>query len=726
MTSFDNLGDYVAMPRLTGLRLSPDGSWLAAIVQALSPDGKKFSSSIWRIATGQGGAAPGEEHQSRAAPGGAALGGAALGGAGDRAALRLTRSAEGETSPEFLPDGALLFLSRRPGPATGMPPASDDKEKPALWLLPPGGGEARRIVAPPGGATGLATARDAVLVALASPALPGAKGLAQDAERRQARSDAGVTAILHEAAPVRYWDHDLGPGEPRLLLAEVVDDQAEPRDLTPEPGRALDEQHFELTPDGRLAVTGWAVWDDAGNKRIDLVAIDCATGERSTLLSAPGFDFRDPRISPDGTSVLCTRETHETYDAPGDVTLLIVPLAGSRPAGAAGPAGTAGNDGAAATGSAGSEVLLAGLDRWPVSAAWAAENRCVYFTADDRGRCPIFRADRDTGAITKITTDDAAYSSLIPSPDGRFLYALRAAVDSPPAAVRIDLATPGVQPQRLAGPAGPPELPGRLTEIETVADGATIRGWLALPAGASASAPAPLLLWVHGGPLASWNSWSWRWNPWLMVARGYAVLLPDPALSTGYGRDFIARGHGGWGGRPYTDVMAITDAAEARPDIDETRTAMMGGSFGGYMANWIAGHTSRFRAIVSHASVWALDQMFGTTDAPAEWRRHFGSPLTHPERYQANSPHRHAASIVTPMLVIHGDKDYRVPIGEALRLWTDLAGVRGGLAGAKFLYFPDENHWVLTPGNAVIWYETVLAFLAQHVLGEPWRRPGLL
>ena len=721
MTSFDNLGDYVALPRLTGLRLSPDGSWLAATVQALSPDGKKFSSSIWRISTGPGGAAPGD-----AAPGEAAPGDAARGGAGESAALRLTRSAEGETSPEFLPDGALLFLSRRPGPATGTPPASDGQEKPALWLLPPGGGEARRIVAPPGGMTGLATASSAMRVALASPVLPGVTGVGQDAEQRQARSDAGVTAILHEAAPVRYWDHDLGPGEPRLLLAEVGDGQAEPQDLTPGPGRALDEQHFELTPDGRLAVTGWAVWDDAGNRRIDLVAVDCTTGERRTLLSAPGFDFRDPRISPDGTSVLCTRETHETYDAPGDVTLLIVPLPGSGPAGGAGRAGTAGSDSAAAAGRAGLEVLLAGLDRWPVSTAWAAENRCVYFTADDRGRCPVFRADRGTGAITRITTDDAAYSSLIPSLDGRFLYALRAAVDSPPAAVRIDLATPGARPQRLAGPAGPPELPGRLTEIETVADGATIRGWLALPAGASATAPAPLLLWAHGGPLSSWNSWSWRWNPWLMVARGYAVLLPDPALSTGYGRDFIARGHGEWGGRPYTDVMAITDAAEARPDIDETRTAMMGGSFGGYLANWIAGHTSRFRAIVSHASVWALDQMFGTTDAPAEWRRQLGSPLTQPERYQANSPHLHAASIVTPMLVIHGGQDYRVPIGEALRLWTDLAGVRGGLAGAKFLYFPDENHWVLTPGNAVIWYETVLAFLAQHVLGEPWRRPTLL
>ena len=282
----------------------------------------------------------------------------------------------------------------------------------------------------------------------------------------------------------------------------------------------------------------------------------------------------------------------------------------------------------------------------------------------------------------------------------------------------------GRDPVRLAGPADRPGLPGTLTEVQTVAaDGATIRGWLVLPAGASAGAPAPLLLWVHGGPVMSWNSWSWRWNPWLMAERGYAVLLPDPALSTGYGHDFIARGHGRWGEAPFTDVMAITDAVVARPDIDAARTAMMGGSFGGYMANWMAGHTDRFSAIVSHAGLWALDQMFATTDLPSYWRRQFGDPLTQPGRYLENSPNLHVAAIRTPMLVIHGDKDYRVPVGEALRLWADLAGRP---ADAKFLYFPDENHWILTPGHVIVWYETVLAFLAQHVLGEPWRRPDLL
>jgi len=490
--------------------------------------------------------------------------------------------------------------------------------------------------------------------------LPASTGTGDDAARRKARADAGVTAILHESAPVRYWDHDLGPDQVRLLLTMVdaagdCPAAGEPRDLTAKPGRALDERHFELTPDGRHAVTGWSVYDGSGQRREEVAVIDTRTGERRTLLSADDADFRTPRISPDGTSVLAIRELHETYDRPADITLVVTALDGS------------------ADGSAGPAELLGGLDRWPVEAAWAPDCSCVYFTADDRGRCPVFRVDLASGGITRLVADSGAYSQLCPAPDGRFLYALRAAVDSPPAAVRLDVTEPGSAPGLLAGPAAEPDLPGRLTEIETAAsDGTVVRAWLVLPEAASTAAPAPLLLWVHGGPYSSWNAWSWRWNPWLMVARGYAVLLPDPGLSTGYGPEFIARGHGDWGGPPFTDVMAITDAAVARPDIDGARTAMMGGSFGGYMANWIAGHTTRFRAIVSHASLWALDQMFGTTDAPAEWRRQFGRPDAQPERYAANSPHLHAAAITTPMLVIHGDRDYRVPVGEALRLWTDL------------------------------------------------------
>jgi dipeptidyl aminopeptidase/acylaminoacyl peptidase len=678
----------VAIPRVGALRLSTDGSWLAATVQTLSPDRKKYLTSIWRIDP-QGGPA-----------------------------RRLTRSAEGEGSPRFLPDSSLLFTSKRPDPGADKARPEVGPDVSSLWLLPSAGGEATVVARAPGGVAAAEVAAGRGAIVVASPVLPAAEGnsAADDARLRQERNDAGVTAILHESAPVRFWDHDLGPDQLRFFALDT-EEAAEPgaaaeftglRDLTPEPGRALDGQDFALTPDGASLVTGWWQWNPAGESHSELVLIDVASGKRRVLLSVPECDFSGPRISPDGRFIACTRETHGTADRPIDITLIVL-----------------GVDGSAEPGDSGRD-LVPGMDRWPEEPAWSHDSRSLYFAADDGGRRPVFRVDVETGEVDRVTGDDGAYTELNVAPDGRYLYALRATVASPPTPVRIDL-TAGVfgsEPAALECPGVPLALPGRLEEVEASAeDGQRIRSWLVLPETASASRPAPLLLWVHGGPNSSWNSWSWRWNPWLMAARGYAVLLPDPALSTGYGQEFIARAHHQWGARPFADIMAATDAVAARPDIDADRVAMMGGSYGGYMANWMAGHTDRFQAIVSHAGLWVLDQMFGTTDHPMFWRPQFGDPLTSPEMYQANSPHLHIGQIRTPMLVIHGNKDYRVPVSEALRLWWDLSS-HG--AEAKFLYFPDENHWILTPGNARIWYETVFAFLAEHVLGEPWQRPALL
>jgi dipeptidyl aminopeptidase/acylaminoacyl peptidase len=169
--------------------------------------------------------------------------------------------------------------------------------------------------------------------------------------------------------------------------------------------------------------------------------------------------------------------------------------------------------------------------------------------------------------------------------------------------------------------------------------------------------------------------------------------------------------------------MAAFESAIARPDLDSQRVALMGGSFGGYMANWVAGSTERFRAIVTHASLWELRGFHGTTDLGAWWEAEFGDPYQDLSRYERESPHRLLANIRTPMLVIHGEKDHRVPISEGLRLWTDLR--RNGVE-AKFLYFPDENHWILKPQNARLWYETVASFLDHYVLGAEWRRPELV
>lgn len=661
MSQFPDIREYMALPRVASLRLSPDGTRLVSVVQSLNPDGKSYGTALWEIPLD----AEGEPR-------------------------RLTRSAKGEAGAEFAPDGSVLFTSRRPDETAKEPGG----EQAALWLLPERG-EPVRVAERPGGVGGVRAAGDVVVYT--SGVLPG--DAATEEERRKAREEAGVSAILHEGYPVRYWDHDLGPAQTRLFAGRAVRDGLEDvRDLTPEPGGALDEHlSFALTPDGSAVITTWRVPLSNGDVRWDLMAIGLADGSRRTIATSDGHDFAGPvEVSPDGRHVVCVRERHGSETVSVAMDLWLVDL------------------------ETGEGRVLAG-EIFPAAVAWAPSSREVFFAADHRGRRPVFRVALDgalDGAVTRVTSDDGAYAELCPAPDGS-VYALRSAMDSPPRPVRI---AAGGSVTTLPSPVPPLDVPGTLTEVTATAeDGTEIRGWLILPEGADAENPAPFLLWIHGGPVSSWNDWNWRWNPWLMARHGYAVLMPDPCLSTGYGQEMIDRGWGDWGPVTQADLMAITDECLKRPEIDEQRTAAMGGSFGGYMANWIAGHTDRFRAIVTHASLWNLEQFAGTTDGANYWQREFGA-LGSP-RYTRLSPHRSLGEIRTPMLVIHGDKDYRVPIGEGLSLWWDLQ--RSGVE-SKFLYFPDENHWVLKPGNGVVWYETVLAFLAQHVLGEEWRVPASL
>ena len=677
-TPFSRLADFVALPRLAGLALSADGRRLVTTVSTLDADGKKWQPALWELDP-----------------------------AGRGSARRLTRGAAGESGPLFTPDGDLLFTSARPDPAAEKD-AGDPK--PALWSLAPGGGEARLVLQRPSGISGVAVAADTGEIAVLAGTMPGAADAEADEGRRTARKDAGVTAVLHENYPVRSWDHDLGPAVPHVfwvgrLPAEPAPGTApeapEWRDLTPDAGAPTGAgDGLVVSPDGRLVVRAEDVPDGPAGRRSRLVLTEVDGGLTRVLVDDPLADVGAAAFSPDGSQLVCVRESASSFAEPPDYTLLLVD---------------------AETGA--TRELTPGFDRWPSAPQFDATGTAVYFLADDDGRHALFRVELGGGAPVRMTCD-GAYSDLQVARDGSALYALRSAYDSPPVPVRLDPEAPDQEPVVLPSPGTVDRLPGTLRELDaTAADGTRVQSWLVLPEGAGPDSPAPLVLWVHGGPLMSWNSWSWRWTPWVLAAQGYAVLLPNPALSQGFGQDFVRRGWGEWGGAPYTDLMAAVDAAEALPEIDQTRTAAMGGSFGGYMANWIATQTDRFAAIVTHASLWHLDTFSGTTDAAWYWEKEFGDPLAEPRRYDQNSPHRYADAIRTPMLVIHGDKDYRVPIGEGLRLWYDLQK-RG--VPSKFLYFPDENHWVLTPGNATVWYETVLAFLGEHVLGREWQRPELL
>jgi len=672
---FADLDQYVTHPRLSGLSLSPDGSRLVTTVSVPNAKNDGYVGALWEIDP-----------------------------SGARPARRLTQSAEGEASPEFSASGDLYFTSARPG-------RDAEAEGSALFRLPAAGGEAELVHRRAGGVSRVHCAPDAApgqapVTLVTAAVLPGAQSEEQQEQLHALRKKASVNAILHSGYPIRFWDHDLGPARPSLFAVESAQQHdgegaTKLRPLTPGIGASFSGEVW-LNREGTEALIGVTVPEAGAEQRSALAMVDIATGERRMLADEPGFNFTAGPISPDGQSAAVVRSAKPTPERAPQPQLHLLDLASGE-----------------------LRRIAEDADLWLNPAAWLPDGSGLLALADQDGRGPIFRV-ATTGGVQQITTEDATYSAVVVSRDGLTAYGVRSSYAHPEEVVSIQLSAG--ETTRLQNPHERPELPGSLTEVETTAaDGARVRAWLALPEGASAQKPAPLLLWIHGGPLNSWNAWTWRWNPWLMVEQGYAVLLPDPALSTGYGQDFVQRGWNSWGGKPFTDLMAITDVAEERADIDASRTAAMGGSFGGYMANWIAGQTDRFDAIVTHASLWALDQFGPTTDMASYWRHELD------ERMAAeHSPHRHVENIVSPMLVIHGDKDYRVPIGEGLRLWYELlanSGLPADADGAtvhRFLYFPEENHWVLTPQHAKVWYEVVLGFLAEHVLGESRDLPAEL
>ena len=692
-----DLDAFVALPRLTGLVAGPEGRLLVS-VSTVDDDATGYRSAWWQVDP-----------------------------TGEQPASVHTRSVQGEGAAAYLPDGRLLITSARSVPAATRGPAGGPEggaeERRAVWCLPARGGEAYPLTSRAGGWDSVTAARSAPRVVLGAGLMAGAGTLEQDQELRASRRKRKVTAVLHERVPVRYWDHDLGPDEPRLLCTDLagppegLSDPAVGSDrwrvVPPEAGRSLSSAP-SLTADGTKAVVGWAVAAARGVTRRSVALLDLGPVEagqqgpdlgrsepapRIIAAATERYDFHSPLISPDGRHVVCVREDLGSAEEAADQRLYRIDLSTGR-----------------------GEVLAPDWDRWPAPATFSSDGSVLYVTADENGHAPVYAVEVESGRRRRLT-DLGAYSSVTLSWDGSTLYALRSDYTDPGSVVAIDPAT-GVLTV-LPRPVSYPALPGRLENIEVLAsDGARVRGYLLTPTTAARSSPAPLVLWVHGGPFGSWNSWSWRWCPWLLVARGYAVLLPDPALSTGYGRAMMARGWTDWGGTPYTDLMTITDLVEQRPDIDATRTAAMGGSFGGYMANWIAGHTDRFRCIVSHASLWDLETFLRTTDAPWAWQLEMT-----PEMRHRGNPSRFADQIRTPMLVVHGDKDYRVPISEGLALWWDLVSRHDGPPEElphKFLYFPEENHWVLTPQHAVVWYDTVLAFLQTHLEGGNFTRPAAL
>jgi dipeptidyl aminopeptidase/acylaminoacyl peptidase len=661
---------HIALRRVSSIAPSPDGTWLAVAVQRLDREGAKYVSDLWKVPTD------------------------------GSAAVQLTRGESKDVAPCFRHDGALGFLSNRK--PSDVKPDEDAEKRMQVWLIAAAGGEPQQLTDEPLGIEGFKFAAKADRMAYFAPVLP---GVPHDKQRETAaeRAKKGPSVRNYRRQPVRHWDHWLhqNPDRASTHLVTCKADGSDREDLTPEATTEFwIEPQLDIAADGSKVAASWSSVgadreEDSSVLVIELAGTAVGKRARKLLGQAPNTNNDGPLFSPDGKTIAVTRSARSPKLVVRPTLTLIDVATGSL------------------------REVAADWDRWPHVSDWSADGKQVLVTADDGGMTPAFAIDVTSGAVKQLTPRAAGgtHTDLV-TVDAERAACIRSTLLDAPECHLVALASESM-PKPLARLSGftPGSEWAEVEHIETRStDGSMIHSVITRPKGAS---KAPTLLWIHGGPIGmSGDGWHWRWNALLAAAQGYVVVQPNPRGSTGFGQSFIQGIWGNvWGKQCYEDLMAVTDAIEQRAEVDAKRIMAMGGSFGGYMTNWIGTQTQRFKCLITHASIVTMGQFTGTTDHPAWWYLEMGGedPYANPEQYDRYAPIRHIKQWKTPVLIIHGELDYRCPIGEGLNLFEALQyhGV-----DSELVIFPDENHWILKPRNIVAWYDNVLGFLARHLQAQ--------
>ncbi len=383
--------------------------------------------------------------------------------------------------------------------------------------------------------------------------------------------------------------------------------------------------------------------------------------------------------------------------------------------------------------------LTPNFDRWVDSIAWSPDSKTIYLTAGNEGENPIYALKIDQANPWPQELVDGYNDSPTPTPDGKTLVFDTMSISAPneiyTAPLMFAQCRMAVPPNAYSVPdcllskAKPltrmnDEVCRRLRWSRWNRSGLPVqpkrkyRASCIRPPGFDKSKKYPLKFLIHGGPQGAWgDDWSYRWNPELFAANGYVMVMINFHGSTGYGQKFIDAINGNWGGAPFDDLMLGLDYAEKEyPFIDKGRECALGASYGGYMINWIEGHTDRFKCLVSHDGMFNTESAYGTTEELwfNEWEFK-GTPWTNREMYRKWSPHLSATNFKTPLLVVHGQLDYRLDVSEGFQMFTTLQRLK---VPSKLLYFPDEGHWVLKPQNGRFWYQTVNGWV------DEWTKAG--
>ena len=653
--------DLLAMDRISDPQASPAGDKVAFVVRTTDLGANRGRFDLWAVG---------------------------IDGSGF---TRLTADPAADTNPRWAPDGRLYFLSTRSGSSQ-------------VWRLPATGGDAVQVTHLPLDVANLAVSPDGTRLAFSLEVFVDCPTLACTQERLDAKGKQKSSGLLYQGGVgfYRHWDTwsdgrrnhlfvmPAGGGEPvdvsRGLNADV-------------PSRPFGgAEEYDFAPDGRSIV--FAARDVGGEEPwstdldLYLAPVDGSAPPKNLTDANPAWDTQ-PSFSPDGKTLAYLAMTRPGFES-DRLRIRLRDLATGR-----------------------ERVLAEEWDRSAGDLVFSADGRTLYTTAGDTGQTPLFAIDVATGKVTKLVAQGHTHSPALAG--DRLVFGLEH-LRSPVELYTVRRDGSGItqitrvnQDKIAAASMGESEqfsFPGW--------NGETVYGWVTKPVGFQPGVKYPLAFLIHGGPQGSYgNDFHYRWNPQTYAGAGYAVVSVDFHGSTGYGQAFTDSIRKDWGGKPLVDLQKGLAAALARyPWLDGSRACALGASYGGYMINWIAGHwPDGFRCLVNHDGIFDQRMMyFGTEELWfPEWEQ--GGPYWQsPETHEEHNPARFVERWKTPMLVIHGALDYRVPDNQGIATFNTLQ--RRGIP-SQFLYFPDENHWVLKPANSILWHDTVLAWLDRWLKDAP-------
>ena len=662
--------DLWAVKRVGAPALSPDGRRAVVSVQEWSIEKNKPSASLWLVDVADG--------RTR----------------------RLTAGNSSDGAAAWSHDGRrIAFVSKR-----------GEDEAAALYIIPIDGGEAEELVELPWGVSAPAWLPGDAGIVLATQVIPELAGkfakadLAAMKKEAKRRKDSKMTAYASEYRQYRWFDRNLTDNLANRLLKIDVASKAL-TDLTPKYDRLFmpsGEVRFDIAPDGRhIALALNSVpppYATQPNNDIVLLPTD-GSGTFTNLTADNPYGDDNPRFAPDGRSLLYTRVA--TANSQGELRRLWRVSLVDRKA----------------------TPLSDGIDLSIDDIAFSADGQRLWLQAEDRGLVPVFAMNADGSGLTKLATDGT--NTELDSANGQLVF-LNETTSRAPELFVLD-ATSG-KPRQLSRFNEALFAGLDLGKVESHefqgAGGDSVQLWVVYPPGFDPKKKYPLLQLLHGGPHTMVrDAFSYRWNSHVFASPGYIVTWINRHGSTGFGEAFARSINGAWGDKPTEDVLKANDYLIGKiPAIDRDNIAAAGASYGGYLATWLLGHTKAFKTLVNHAGVSDFMGQYGADITTYGFTKEVlgGTPWDSPEAMQRNNPVAYATNFSTPMLILHGELDYRVPYGQGIALYGILQTMR---VPSRLVVFPNENHWILSPQNAIYWNYEVQNWLARYIGGRPMAKP---